>query len=434
MCRVVDVVDGHPNTKFVWIVWQGDKVKMIAKARVTTHRGALADFFGQAHVTIDAATLDEVTEEAIMGKVSDASGSAVRVLKGSTAGDRAAGASRAVAAGGRVAAGGLELANQEEMRAAMAAVRSGTDGLDWALIGYQGSSNVVELKGRGTGGASELATLLGPQDICYGLVRCPIVVDNNDVTRFCMVAFVGEAVGGMRKGQVVTHKGQILEFLGQYHCDLAASEAAEVSGDKVMSLVQRTAGVSDNTRSEVSPRPNAPAAAAAAAPRAKAPPTSASLVSQPKKGNAVNTSSVALTFDDAIKDAIAQVRRDGSGLDWALIGYTDGNNALGLVGSGSGGADAMAAAIHDPEGGAYYGYLRVPVQVDGQATVKFVFVMYQGDAIKVVRKAKLATHVGGVVDHVGQYHLKLEFASLDNLTSDQVLKAVAATTGDTQRK
>lgn len=64
-------------------------MKTIAKARVTTHRGDVKDWFGQAHVTIDAANLDEITEDLVMGKVSDASGTSVRVLKGDQAGDRA---------------------------------------------------------------------------------------------------------------------------------------------------------------------------------------------------------------------------------------------------------------------------------------------------------------------------------------------------------
>jgi hypothetical protein len=81
LCRVGDVVDGHATTKFVFLVFLGAQVKTVAKARVTTHRGAVKDFFGQAHVTVDAATAEEASEEAIMARVTDASGTSVRVLK-----------------------------------------------------------------------------------------------------------------------------------------------------------------------------------------------------------------------------------------------------------------------------------------------------------------------------------------------------------------
>jgi hypothetical protein len=98
MVRMTDVVDGHETVKFVWIVWQGSSVKMIAKARTTTHRGDVKDFFGQAHVTMDVNTLEECSEQEVMNKVCDASGTSVRVLQGSTAGERA-GSDRTVVAG-----------------------------------------------------------------------------------------------------------------------------------------------------------------------------------------------------------------------------------------------------------------------------------------------------------------------------------------------
>lgn len=125
LLRVHDVVDGNATTKFVWIVWLGDKVKTIAKGRVTPHRGDIKDFFGQAHVTIDAANLSEVTEEIIMAKVSDASGSSVRVLKGEQAGDRAA-SDRTVHASSKVSAGALEFADRDAQKAELSAVRANT--------------------------------------------------------------------------------------------------------------------------------------------------------------------------------------------------------------------------------------------------------------------------------------------------------------------
>ena len=112
---------------------------MIAKARTTTHRGDVSDFFGQAHVTMDASSLEDVTEDLIMSKVSDASGSSVRVLNGTEAGDRAE-QSRAVSQGARVTAGSLEFADSQGLKDALWAVR---DGGDWCLMGYAGSRSAM---------------------------------------------------------------------------------------------------------------------------------------------------------------------------------------------------------------------------------------------------------------------------------------------------
>lgn len=274
----------------------------------------------------------------------------------------------------------------------MAEVRNGTK--DWVLLGYAGDSNTVELKGSGTGGADELAQLLDEGSICYGLVRVGINVDGNDVTRFCLVSFVGEGISAIRKGKTVSHKEKVVEFIGQYHVDINATERSEVSAAAARTLVERAAGTADHERAAGSTpaaavKPSTPAAAAAPKAAAKAPvqkysSPGASLISNPKKGNAVNTSSVALDFEDAegIKAAIAAVRADADPSDWVLLGYAN-DKTIQRIGSGGGGADEMARHITSPDDGAYYAYLRIPTVVDGTSTVKFVFVMYQGDKIKV---------------------------------------------------
>lgn len=44
---------------------------------------------------------------------------------------------------------------------------------------------------------------LTEENIGYGLVRVPIQVDGNDVTRFVLVAHVGSGVSGLHKAQKV---------------------------------------------------------------------------------------------------------------------------------------------------------------------------------------------------------------------------------------
>jgi hypothetical protein len=39
LIRVVDVIDGHPTTKFVYIQWIGNDVSVMKKAKVSTHKG-----------------------------------------------------------------------------------------------------------------------------------------------------------------------------------------------------------------------------------------------------------------------------------------------------------------------------------------------------------------------------------------------------------
>ena len=105
------------------------------------------------------------------------------------------------------------------------------------------------------GGVAELQALLTDSLIGYGLVRVTTNVDQNEVTRYCLIVYVGNSVGGLRKvkkregekisknltlfvkGKIVTHKGDILDFIGQYHTDLSATQADEVTPEIVQDLV-----------------------------------------------------------------------------------------------------------------------------------------------------------------------------------------------------
>lgn len=60
--------------------------------------------------------------------------------------------------------------------------------------------------------------------------------------------------------------------------------------------------------------------------------------------------------------------------------------------------------------------------------------MYLGDKVKVVRKARIATHKGAVTEFVGQFHLDVTYANASEVTSENVLKAVNVNTFESTRK
>ena len=51
------------------------------------------------------------------------------------------------------------------------------------------------------------------------------------------------------------------------------------------------------------------------------------------------------TIDPAVEAALAAVRQDGSGINWALAGY-ESNTAIGLIGQGSGGVEVQTVVLH----------------------------------------------------------------------------------------
>jgi hypothetical protein len=80
--------------------------------------------------------------------------------------------------------------------------------------------------------------------------------------------------------------------------------------------------------------------------------------------------------------------------------YSAGSdNILDVNGSGSGGLAEFRD--HFDEGQRMYGLLRLVDVYEGHNTVKFVLVAWAGSRVRVVPKAKMATHKGSIEGLIG---------------------------------
>jgi hypothetical protein len=66
--------------KFGFILFIGDKVGIMQKARISVHAGAVKDFIGQFHIDITATSTSELSDDILARKIQDTSGSGTRVL------------------------------------------------------------------------------------------------------------------------------------------------------------------------------------------------------------------------------------------------------------------------------------------------------------------------------------------------------------------
>ena len=65
-----------------------------------------------------------------------------------------------------------------------------------------------------------------------------------------------------------------------------------------------------------------------------------------------------------------------------------------------------------------YGLLRVTDIIDGHTTIKFVFVSWAGAKVRVVPKAKMATHKGSIVNLIGVcYFVRIQLETDHNTAS-----------------
>jgi hypothetical protein len=449
LLRVNDTVgDNVVNTtvKFVFIQWIGEKVKATQRALTATHKGSVAEFIGSHHISIYASNLGECSEQVIMQRVTEASGTAHKVLdeKKEAA---SSGTGKAVREVGGAGTGNFEVANEEDVKNTINALRRDDGGKTWLILSYQGNTNTVALVGSGSGALSELTAHLKEDGISYGLYRTTVKVDESVTVKFVKVIWVGESIPAVRKAKITTHRGTIDALLGQTHVDVYASKQSEVTEEIVRSKVLNASGVAVHvkegqpaTRSAPTPSPANPTPAKPAATKA-APTASPSgafrgAVSAPgpagsktSAGPAAPKSGGVVSFQDeeAIRAAIAAVRKDGSGSDWMLTGYQPSLTTLELVGSGSGGLAALKA--HLKVENVYYGMLRLTEKIDDSVTTKFVFVIFIGEKVPGVKKARVATHKGAVQELFGQYHVDVTASNPGELTDELITVTIKKAAG-----
>jgi hypothetical protein len=268
MVRVTDKIDNSVTVKFVLIVWCGEKVPFVRKAQITTHRGSVTSLFGQYHNDVNVSQFDELSEDIIMSRVRDASGTSQHVkdtvvhssdatvtLTTATTSAAHHAAPKVPAASAKIptkqpgvpkeSAGNVKFIDEDSLRNAIKAVRANNDETDWMLMGYEGNTNNIKLSATGTGDLDELITHLKNDQILYGLYRTTDTIDNTVAIKFVLIVWVGEQVPIIRKARITTHKGDVTGFIGQYHVDIHCSNLAEINEDIVKDLVQRASGTAN---------------------------------------------------------------------------------------------------------------------------------------------------------------------------------------------
>jgi hypothetical protein len=271
LVRVTDQIDQSTTVKFVFIVWVGEKVPFVQKGKVTTHKGSISSLVGQYHNDVHANNLSELSDEIILGKVRDASGTASRVKDNNTLSSPtpptasshsprapsspvatttrapSQGHSSVSKAPGNVpaAASVVTFIDEDKIRASIKALRSDADETDWVLLTYEGNTNKIHLAGHGTGDLDEFIPLLKEDGIFYGLYRTTDTVDNTVAVKFVLILWVGEKVPIIRKARITTHKGEVTSFIGQYHVDVSCSNLSEISEEIITEAVQKASGTAN---------------------------------------------------------------------------------------------------------------------------------------------------------------------------------------------
>jgi hypothetical protein len=118
-------------------------------------------------------------------------------------------------------------------------LRSDQDPTNWLLLKVNGTVGGVH--GYGSGGLSEFSAALSDEDILYGALRCTVA----GKVKFYHVFFVGQHVGGMKKGKASLFKSSIFGLIDA-HGEVACSGGLEeYSEELIVGAISRMAGSTD---------------------------------------------------------------------------------------------------------------------------------------------------------------------------------------------
>jgi len=432
----------------VFIHWLGNSVPFFQKGKITLHIAPVKEFVGQAHVTHQCNTLDEVTDVIVMEKVMDFSGSGSRVLD--SQGQSHLKTQRNQKVGNvqtRRTTTDEELTYDPEVIHAIEEVRSNVN--TWCLIGYESpeSSNLV-LISKGSGDVDELKLQLTDEIVAYGLVRKNEKIDNSITVKFCHIRWIGPNIPRMQKAKLGVHVNNIQKTFHPYHVDIQCERLDEISDAIVEDIISRSSGqkihVKDNVdesvrqtfyrgtsntgnntstttitnNTEPEPTPKEP----------KQPKPVQKRLSMRKSVSGTKEPTVTMKDEESIREFIQSVRRDDDPTNWCLITYdAPKSNTLVTLARGSGDTSELVSHLA-PEIVAY-GLYRKSDQIDLSETVKFCFIDWRGSNINYMQRAQLGTHSGFVTELFHPYHVDIQTSDLSDLTEEAIIDKIRHSAG-----
>lgn len=234
-------------------------------------------------------------------------------------------------------------------------------------------------------------------------------IDESVTIKFVFIHFIGNGLKPLHRAKISTHKGAVTKLFTPYHVDFTISEVDEISMELVHKRVSETSGSGSKVLNKDGSTGSQQKTVAS---------TSTVSNTARNRNSVTTTSSLAIVNEDEVKQAITNVRKDGSDINYALVGYVENSrDKIGLIASG---ADLEDLKSHLKEDSAFYGLYRVYETIDKSNTTKFVLISYLGDRTNPLLKAKTATHSGKVKDLLGQHHVSLFATSLDEITQEKI--------------
>eukprot|EP01118_Nematostelium_gracile_P006441 TRINITY_DN2076_c0_g1_i2.p1 TRINITY_DN2076_c0_g1~~TRINITY_DN2076_c0_g1_i2.p1 ORF type:complete len:243 (-),score=83.88 TRINITY_DN2076_c0_g1_i2:47-775(-) len=235
----------------------------------------------------------------------------------------------------------------------------------------------------------------------------------------------------MLKARIGTHSGKIIEFLSPYHVTLDVTRTNELSEEIVLNTIKTASGTKVHVL-EGEKQQNRPAQTSiskgSSGPAVAKPLTNSSIKLPAVPKSNVQEQTIKFKDEEGLKADIKDVRNDGTETNWVLVGYEGKKgNVLEVLGKGSGGVDELVAKLEDDMVG--YGLVRKTERIDESLTVKFIHIVFLGENINRMHRARLGTHKGAINSLFSPYHTDFEATEKKDLTDEALTKRISDASG-----
>ncbi|KAH9257568.1 hypothetical protein BASA81_003994 [Batrachochytrium salamandrivorans] len=236
--RVTEQIDKTTAVKFCFLTWQPEDVPVMARAAISTHKGAVQPVFRPYHVDFQVADASELDHERVMDHIMSLSGTKSKVT------DKQA--EHKVDVYERKNLGGLtvdsevkvQFVDRDALVEAVKRVRDDRDlEVDWIVANYDidGKELKLALRETGAGGLDEFKLALGRDtaNMSYGLLRQTQVVELAEQVKFIFVVYQGEQIATQVKAKVGTFKGGVWPIFQPFHGDAFVDQVDELTPELV---------------------------------------------------------------------------------------------------------------------------------------------------------------------------------------------------------
>ncbi|WVW83320.1 hypothetical protein I302_105339 [Kwoniella bestiolae CBS 10118] len=125
--------------------------------------------------------------------------------------------------------------------------------------------------------------------------------------------------------------------------------------------------------------------------------------------------------DPKIAEAYEKIRSNNDETTWLLLDYeSDKSNALTLTKTGTGNIEELAKELQPQR--ASFAYAKIRYENDEHSfREKFVLVIWIGEEVKIMRRAKVSVHLADVKNVLRAYSIEVSASTTSDLKQDDVV-------------